>query len=110
MANHNGITSAKGAIFTALNQINKSILNYAKARGIELTVDTDSEAVLFWELDNDCEWMFAYGIGADYSLIWRGNIYLPDSIKVELPGWINSPEKLKEVINFIHTEYIQKQA
>lgn len=98
------------AIFTALNQINKSILNYAVARGIELEVDKDSEAVLFWEAGEDMEWMFSYGIGyGDGSLIWRGNIYLPDSIKEELPGWIDTDKKLKAVIDFISKEYIAKK-
>lgn len=97
-------------IFTALNQINKSILNYAAKRGIELEVDRDSEAVLFWDAKEDCEWMFSYGIGAgDGSLVWRGNIYLPDELKEELPGWIATGEKLKEVIDYIHREHISKQ-
>ncbi|ECO4492896.1 hypothetical protein FYF33_20155 [Salmonella enterica] len=98
------------AIFTALNQINKSILNYAAARGISLEVDRDSEAVLFWEADQDCEWMFSYGIASrDGSLVWRGNIYLPDAIKEELPAHIMTAAKLKEVINFIAVEYVSKQ-
>ncbi|EBD1090389.1 hypothetical protein FA809_23105 [Salmonella enterica] len=98
------------AIFTALNQTNKSILNYAAARGISLEVDRDSEAVLFWEADQDCEWMFSYGIASrDGSLVWRGNIYLPDAIKEELPAHIMTAAKLKEVINFIAVEYVSKQ-
>lgn len=96
-------------IFTGLHTINKSILNYAAARGIQLEIDTDSEAVLFWEADQDCEWMFSYGIGSDYSLIWRGNIYLPDSIKEELPAHIMTAAKLKELINYVATEYVSRQ-
>ncbi|EDI2893905.1 hypothetical protein CDG24_25260 [Salmonella enterica subsp. enterica serovar Newport] len=92
-------------IFTGFNQINKSILNYAAKRGIQLEVDTDSEAVLFWDVREDCEWMFSYGIGAcDWSLVWRGNIYLPDSVKEELPAHIMTAAKLKEVIEFISVE------
>ncbi|EDX5289434.1 hypothetical protein MGP47_004435 [Salmonella enterica] len=98
-------------IFTSFNQINKSILNYAAKRGIELEIDKESEAVLFWEADQDCEWMFSYGIASrDYTLVWRGNIYLPDAIKEELPAHIMSGEKLKEVINFISSEFLAKQA
>ena len=98
------------AIFTALNQINKSILNYAAARGISLEVDRDSEAVLFWEADQDCEWMFSYGIASrDGSLVWRGNIYLPDTVKEELPAHIMTAAKLKQVIDFIAVEYVSKQ-
>ena len=68
-------------IFTSLNQINKSILNYAAKRGMQLELDTDSDAVLFWEADQDCEWMFSYGVGRmDNTLVWRGNVYLPDDI------------------------------
>ena len=98
------------SIFTSFNTINKSILNYADKRGITLEVDKESESVLFWEKDQDCEWMFSYNIcSMDWSLSFRGNIYLPDSIKEELPGWINTPAKLKEVIDFIHKEYITKK-
>ncbi|MFW3388042.1 UNVERIFIED_CONTAM: hypothetical protein RF648_18770 [Kocuria sp. CPCC 205274] len=98
------------AIFTALNQINKSILNYAKARGIELEVDRDSEAVLFWDAKEDCEWMFSYGIASrDGSLVWRGNIYLPDDVKEELPAHIMTAAKLKEVIDYISKEFLSKQ-
>ncbi|EAQ9051872.1 hypothetical protein D8V62_23840 [Salmonella enterica] len=98
-------------IFTGFNQINKSILNYAEKRGITLEIDKESEAVLFWEADQDCEWMFSYGIASrDGSLVWRGNIYLPDEVKEELPAHIMSGEKLKEVINFISAEYLAKQA
>lgn len=97
-------------IFTTLNQINKSILNYAAKRGIELEVDKESEAVLFWDAREDCEWMFSYGIASrDGSLVWRGNIYLPDDVKEELPAHIMTGEKLKEVINFISTEYVSKK-
>ncbi|EGV5393329.1 hypothetical protein FER63_23440 [Salmonella enterica] len=97
-------------IFTALNQINKSILNYAAKRGIELEVDRDSEAVLFWDAREESEWMFSYGIaGRDGSLVWRGNIYLADELKEELPAHIMTGEKLKEVIDYIHREHISKQ-
>lgn len=97
-------------IFTGFNQINKSILNFAAKRGIELEIDKESEAVLFWEADQDCEWMFSYGIASrDGSLVWRGNIYLPDSIKEELPAHIMTAAKLKEVIEFIAVEYVSKQ-
>lgn len=93
------------AIFTALNQINKSILNYAAARGITLEVDRDSEAVLFWDSREESEWMFSYGIASrDGSLVWRGNIYLDKAVKEELPAHIMTAAKLKEVIEFISVE------
>ncbi|EFU5167499.1 hypothetical protein JGH65_004239 [Salmonella enterica] len=97
-------------IFTCINQINKSILNYAAKRGIQLEVDKESEAVLFWDAREESEWMFSYGVGSDYSLIWRGNIYLPDEVKEELPAHIMTAAKLKEVIDFISSEFLAKQA
>lgn len=97
------------AIFNgSLHQvINGSIIKFAAKRGIELEVDAESESVLFHEVDS-CEHMFAYGIGNDGSLIWRGNVYLPADVKEELPAHIMTEAKLKEVIEFIYTSVIKK--
>lgn len=98
------------AIFTALNQINKSILNYAAKRGIQLEVDRESEAVLFWDAREESEWLFSYGIASnDGSLVWRGNVYLPADIKEELPAHIMTADKLKEVVDYVSREFVSKQ-
>lgn len=38
--------------------ITKAIHNYARRRGIELQLE--DEQVRFWEIEQDCEWMFSY--------------------------------------------------
>ena len=80
--------------------ISKSILNYAKRRNIELTVENDGSEVWFYEADNDCEPMFIMFNNAD-CLTWKGNIYLKQEVKEELPATISSEAKLKEVLNFL---------
>lgn len=86
--------------------ISKTTFNFAKKRGIELElIEADDRLVLaFYEDKNDCEWMFSYSICEDQNgclLTWRGNIYLPEEIKEELPGTIMTERQLKEVINFV---------
>lgn len=84
--------------------INKTTIKMAMARGIGLVVETDicdDNAVLcFWDATNDCEWMFSYNLIGDM-LQWRGNVYLPQSIKEELPATIETEAKLREVVQFI---------
>lgn len=93
------------SIFTSIYTINKSIINYAAKRGIELEVDKDCECVRFWDAREESEWMFSYGIcGRDGSLVWGGNIYLSQAVKEELPAHIMTAAKLKEVIDFISVE------
>ncbi|EFI2836394.1 hypothetical protein [Escherichia coli] len=88
--------------------IGKAIINYAARRNIDITL-IDDETVAFWEADNDCEWMFSYMIGNDGFLHFKGNVYLPQDIKEELPACIDTEKKLKEVINFIAKEFISKK-
>ncbi|QBQ80422.1 hypothetical protein HOV53_gp146 [Escherichia phage vB_EcoM_Schickermooser] len=87
-------------------KITKSLTNYAARRGLCLTVENlgKEDFLCFWELENDCEWMFSYSICEDQNgclLTWRGNIYLPEEIKEELPGTIMTERQLKEMINFV---------
>lgn len=82
--------------------INKGIINYAARRGIELEVyeDADKERLLFWEAENDCEWMFDYTIESD-GYHFNANVYGNREMMEELPAWIPNDKKLKEVINFV---------
>lgn len=82
--------------------ISKTTFNFAKKRGIELElIAADDRLVLaFYEAKNECEWMFSYNVNYD-CLTWRGNIYLPNEVKEELPATITTEKKLREVIDFI---------
>lgn len=82
--------------------ISKTTFNFAKKRGIELElIETDDRLVLaFYEAENECEWMFSYNVNHD-CLTWRGNIYLSNEVKEELPATITTEKKLREVIDFI---------
>lgn len=90
-------------------KITKSILNYARRRNLDIVVyddilEDDVLMVCFYELDNDCEWMFSYRVNENGSLSFNGNIYLQESIKEELPAYISDAKKLKEMINFVSVE------
>ena len=82
--------------------ISKTTFNFAKKRGIELElIEADDRLILaFYEDKNECEWMFSYNVNHD-CLTWRGNIYLPQEVKEELPATITTEKKLREVIDFI---------
>lgn len=82
--------------------ISKTTFNFAKKRGIELElIEADDRLVLaFYEDKNECEWMFSYNVNHD-CLTWRGNIYLSNEVKEELPATITTEKKLREVIDFI---------
>lgn len=85
--------------------ISKTTFNYAERRGLELTVNHYEDCVLLcvWEKENDCEWMFSYRIEFD-KLVWNGNIYLPESIKEELPATIFDEKQLRRVLGFVSEE------
>lgn len=85
--------------------ISKTTFNMAKTRGLELTVEKleDNYVLCFWQAGNDCEWMFSYNIHSD-KLVWRGNIYLPQEIKEELPATIFDEKQLRNVIKFVAKE------
>lgn len=85
--------------------ISKTTFNFAKKRGLDLTVEDFGEGLqlCIWEADNDCEWLCSYRIG--YNLLtWHGNVYLPAEIKEELPATINNEKHLREVLKFIANE------
>ncbi|EDT7800706.1 hypothetical protein [Salmonella enterica] len=89
-------------------KISKAIMNYAARRGMEIEVSLEDMEVRFWEVENECEWMFSYTIEND-GLNWKGNIYLPRDVKEELPAFIANDKKLKEVIDFVAKEYVSKK-
>lgn len=92
--------------------VSKTTTNFAGKRGIELSVEQfdDLDVLCIWEADNDCEWMCSYLINNNGSFTWRGNVYLPDEIKEELPATIKDEKHLREVIAFIASEINQSGA
>lgn len=92
-------------------KISKTTLNMALKRGIEIVIEEgighDGETlVCFWDNRNESagEWMFSYAVANDGSLYWNGNVYLPQEIKEELPGTIQSEQVLREVVIFLSTQ------
>lgn len=83
--------------------VSKTTTNFAGKRGIELSVEqfNDMDVLCIWETDNDCEWLCSYYINDDGSFTWKGNIYLAQEVKEELPATIKDEKHLREVIKFI---------
>ncbi|WP_210498202.1 hypothetical protein [Vibrio crassostreae] len=89
--------------------ISKTTENFAKKRGLEIEVseplgDIPNPIVWIWEEGEDSEPMFSYLINEDESLSFRGNVYLDQSIKEELPAHIRDEKHLREVLDFVAKE------
>jgi hypothetical protein len=84
----------------AMFNISLTTFSMAKKRGLELTVSDCGEFLQMWELENDMEWLCSYCI-TKTGLQWNGNVYLPHSIKEELPAFIFTEKQLREVVIFI---------
>lgn len=95
------------SIITRTDKLNATINNYALRRGLELTYDSEDQRVMFWDKENDSEWLFSYGVTHQGVLYYAGNVYIPQHIKEELPGTIDGLIKLKEVIDFVSAEIIK---
>lgn len=82
-------------------EISQTTHNYAKARGLELTVE---EHVLYvWAAGNDCEWMFTLYV-LNKGFAWRANVWLEQSIKEELPAFMDNEKSLRKVLDFVAKE------
>jgi len=81
--------------------LTKTTENFAAKRGIVL-LETEGHLWLF-EADQDCEPVCMYTEGDD-GWHFRGNVYLPQSAKEELPAWIRDEKHLREVVAFIASE------
>lgn len=83
--------------------VSKTTTNFAGKRGIELSVEqfNDVDVLCILEDDNDCEWLCSYYINDDGSFTWKGNIYLSQEVKEELPATIKDEKHLRQVIQFI---------
>ena len=82
--------------------ISITTFNFAKKRGLELTVEDfgDTMQLCIWEAGNDCEWLCSYRINAN-NLTWHGNVYLDREVKEELPAYIKDEKHLRQVLAFI---------
>lgn len=83
--------------------ISKTTINFAKRRGLYVTIEEIDDAILLlvWDINNDCEWMFSYIVSGDGSFTWNGNIYLPQELKEELPATIKNEKHLREMLDYV---------
>lgn len=83
--------------------ISKTTFNFAKRRGLDVTIEEISDAMLLcvWDINNDCEWMFSYRVNNDSSFTWNGNVYLPQELKEELPATLKDEKYVREMLDFV---------
>lgn len=86
-------------------EISKTTFNMALNRGLQLTVEDGNDCMLvcFWEKENDSEWLFSYRLNSE-NLTYNANIYLPETIREELPATIFDEKQLRDVIKFVSSE------
>ena len=93
-----------------INQLTKTTINFAKRHGFDLDVvgsdnyEFDNRIVWIYELDDDSEPMFAYWMNDDGTFSWRGNVYLAQSIKKELPTYIKDEKGFRDMLKFVSDE------
>lgn len=87
-------------------KLTKTTENYAKARNLAVTVEDLGNYcfVAVWEADNDCEWLFSYRMEDNGSFSWRGNVYLDQAIKEELPATLADEAALRRVLDYVAKE------
>lgn len=83
--------------------ISKTTINFAKRRGLYVTIEEINDAMLLfvWDINNDCEWMFSYRVNNDGSFTWNGNVYLPQELKEELPATLKDEKHVREMLDFV---------
>ncbi|ELP5902507.1 hypothetical protein QTV49_004547 [Vibrio vulnificus] len=92
--------------------ISKITERFASDRGMELERSevevmkgVRAEVIYFYEKEANCEPMLSYLSNEDGSLSFYGNIYLPLEIKEELPAYIENEKDLRQVVDFLSSEY-----
>ncbi|TDB48055.1 hypothetical protein [Photorhabdus luminescens] len=88
--------------------ISKSTINFANRRNIDIEmINIDGADVVWFSQIEDGEVsgepMFVM-FNNQNNLTWKGNIYLPQVIKEEIPATILSEKQLKEMIKFLKKE------
>lgn len=83
--------------------ITKTTINFAKKRGLDVTIENfgEGDILAVWDINNDCEWMFSYIVNGDGSFTWKGNVYLPQDLKEELPATIKNEKHLREMLDYV---------
>lgn len=83
--------------------ISKTTINFAKRRGLYVTIEEINDAMLLfvWDINNDCEWMFSYRVNNDGSFTWNGNVYLPQELKEELPATLKDEKHVREMLDYV---------
>ncbi|MFM4936157.1 hypothetical protein ACET94_16755 [Aeromonas veronii] len=96
--------------------ISKTTIKYALKRRIDLEVNQDLDDITseikrtlwFTEVDERgelaCEPFVIYLVNGDGSFSFYGNVYLPDTVKEELPAYIENEKKLRAVLDYMFCE------
>lgn len=92
-------------------KLSKTTSNFASKRDLDAyiseSVSEDGGSifyVLYIAEDDDGEPAVTYLANYDGSFTYKGNIWLSDSIKEELPATIRDEKHLREVIQFLSNE------
>ncbi|HAT2492665.1 TPA: hypothetical protein I8220_004440 [Aeromonas hydrophila] len=86
--------------------LTKTTIKFAANRGLVLDVWESEQGPLLdvFEAENDCEPMFHLRVNNDGSFSWAGNVYLPASIKEEIPAHYANERSLRSMMAFVATE------
>lgn len=92
--------------------LSKTTLNFAQKRGLDAYISesvSDGNDFIFYVLyiaedDDGGEPAVTYIANHDGSFTYKGNIWLSDSVKEELPATIRDEKHLREVIQFLSDE------
>lgn len=89
-------------------QFSKTTLKFAEARNLEViaegyTTDKGLELVEVFKKNDDSEPLFYYSV-QDGEFFYFGNIYLPKSIKEELPYNIKDEKAFRQMLDFVSHE------
>lgn len=90
------------AIIQENGKINFHVVNFAKRRGLDLTLETPEDQdpqIWIWDAENDCEPVLMYAIQESTdSLFYRGS--LMRSLE-DLPHWVENADKLKKLVDYV---------
>jgi hypothetical protein len=89
----------------SFTKLNKNTVNYANKRELDVTLEVDDETVELWvwHESNDMEPLFILNV-SDTGYFYKGNVWLPNEIKEELPHWVKSTKELHNVLDFVSKE------
>lgn len=93
-------------------KISKTTYNYATNRSLELVMDDEehengTSVLALFEAGEDCEHMFSFWAMPCGGFSYKGNVYLPEHIRCELPHYMKDERALRDVIDFIAKELVK---